>query len=216
VDFFKRNALIFVFTLIWLVMLVFVLQQIDKQYYQNAKRELITRNSYKYLKAPISGEGVDDLHRLAFNSLRGQGVIRESDLAALEKLAARILDGPNIIWRIVVTREAPPAGAPASAAEHDRDQQRLDLARYDKLRRHNQFSNSLFLRDFSRTMAQDIQEEVTSKPFGHLLIYYTTPLNDPEIEELTTLYPGIASLSWRRGCCWLTRWRVASSFRSAT
>lgn len=185
IEFLKRNSIILLFLTICLGLLALTLLQLDKQYYQNAKRAIIQDNIGKYIIKAIGETELARLLQLAQDDLREPGSSREEMIRRING----ILEGKSIVWRIVYRRTPEGAAKPAADAEGLPDEQvRIDLARYDKLRRNNNFSNSLFLRNFSGIMTRQIDDETIPNQVGHVVFYYTAPLESRQITELTTLY----------------------------
>ena len=178
VDFFKRNSIILMFSVFCLVLLVLILYQMDRQYYQTAKKDIITNMTFTYTR-PLSDKEETALLSLAQDELHSDTPNQER----IRKEVERILNGDNVIWRIVIKKARQESGA-NSIEEQDL----IDIARLDKLRRYNRFSNSLFLHDFSGIVIHPINDVENHPTLGRLMLFYTSPLGNPQIEELTTLY----------------------------
>ena len=149
--------------------------QLDKQYYQIAKKDLIVDHFREYVDGPIGKERIDQIRNTdLWSSMDLEGQAESNKAAEFRKAAQSILDSPdNPVYRITLT-------APAQA-----DRQPLvlvDLKNGAKFKAKNTFSNSLFLRDFSSTA------KYAPEGAGTLSIYYTSPQGDERIRELTLRY----------------------------
>lgn len=176
----KRNNLLLAFFGLYVLTVVLGLLELDKQYYQETKRDIITENFDQYIVQKIGDKRLASLKRLAVNLLRSNRPIDEERMLALIN---EIMAEDNIIWRIGLK----PAGEPARSLPGARELPlgeiyRIDVQQREKIARHNRFSNSLILRDFTDLISTEMDV------YGHLLVYYTTPADDPVIEELTARY----------------------------
>ncbi len=169
--------------------LAFALIQLDRQYYQYEKYKIIIANPKKYI--PLDRARLKKMcERILTQPLESPD--RSRALAELEKEAGELLQGPGPYFSFQLmgaTEHAPPI---------------IQIENPQKLRLHNRWSNSLFLKDFQRAMdevyyRQDnlfIDDEDQRPPLGRFVLRYTTPLGSPEIEALTA--------QWRKKCLWIT------------
>lgn len=185
----RRDFLIPLTFLLTLGFLAFALIQIDRQYYQYEKYTIILDNPKKYI--PFDRTEIKNLTSEALTSEPGS-VQRERALARLRIAVERLLesDSPYIAFQL---REGEEHGHPL-----------LDV-RVEKLRRFNNWSNSLFLKDFQRAIDEIFYlepmpgkpgSESERRPLGRFVLRYTTPQNFPEIEAVTN--------KWRWRCVFIT------------
>lgn len=173
-NFLKHNSLLLTFAGLYLLTITMISIVIDKQYYQNAKRELITQRSWDLIQRPVGSAGLDTLLQKAEEALRG------GDMQELRKQILEIIyDEQTLIWRIDLRRISATGG-------RDPGDYETSFYNVNKLKEKNDFSNSLFLRNFSRTINNNLGPR--DAPIGTLDCYYTTPLHDASINELTTKY----------------------------
>lgn len=196
-SFLKRNSILITFFVGYLFTTGLFLIQLDKAYYQKAKRELMREKFERLLETQIGDERLNRLHNLASLALRME---RRQDLDLLRNLIQQVVSEENSVYRIAVEREPPetpdidtsePLGLTESQLNLGEEALLVDAPEVhrqrEKMRRFNRFSNSLFLRDFSSLAALPVVDRIRGK-LGRLLVYYTSPLDDPDIQELTRRY----------------------------
>lgn len=165
----RRNHLLILFTLGFIVTLCALFLEIDRQYYQEEKKRYIIDNWNTLF--PLDKENL---------TLKARQVIETSEPARRKKIEqelatalTEILEGPLSIYRVELL----------DAAEN----RILIIETPEKLRQYNTYKNSLFLR-FSKKADQLISSSTGKEVLGRLLITYTTPLGNRYIEKLTTKY----------------------------
>ena len=199
IRFLKRNSILLGFFGFYLAGVVLVLLVYDKQYYQAEKKQVIIDRGYHFVINRVGSKRIDELLTLSRDLLKNK---RPEDQQDLVDLIHTILAGNNIIYRIAVRPATRPPGEvpsattsrqgaegtivdwsdtmiPADAAGQERKR--------EKLTEFNQWSNTLFLRHFS-ARSQYVLQDDPENPYGWLMLYYTSPLGDPQINELTQLY----------------------------
>ncbi|MCE5230136.1 sensor histidine kinase [bacterium] len=182
----KHNSILLTFFALYLIVLVLALLELDRQYYQNDKSSLIRENIYYLLDREVGQARIDTLYSFAAKDL--QGSTPETRKALIDHMNG-ILDSKNFIYRIAIRT----ADAISSLGEGnqlitqtDSAPFAIDLSR-DKFKAQNNWSNSLFLSNFTGLIEQDISD-AAGKSIGRLTINYTTPLGYPRIEEMTARY----------------------------
>jgi signal transduction histidine kinase len=175
--FLKRNRILFVFMAFYLVVLALAMLELDKQYYQNAKKERIVSNVREYIDGAV---GVERLVELTETAL----VIGREDAPAhraqFERLARQVIDAPgNPVYRVSLR----------SGSSEGEERSLVEVVNHAKYARANTFANSLFLRDFSNPIKRDLSDPQTGKSLGlGLYMDYTSPVGDQRIGELTIRY----------------------------
>lgn len=173
----RRDFIIPLTFLVTLGVLGLVLFQIDRQYYQQEKFEIIRDDRENLI--PFDRE---ELRGLIESIVKAPPDSEQQKrfLERLEVAAKRLLESDSPVYRIVVS----------SASEPQRPF--LDM-RVDKFRTHNTWKNSLFLRDFSKSSDILVTEDYRGgRAIGRYVLQHTTPLVSPKIEALT--------IRWRWRC----------------
>lgn len=177
--FFKHNSLLLTFLVLYLLTVAMTAIVIDKQYYQDAKREIISDNSWELIQSPVGPSGLDPLMQKAEAALQGG----PKDIQDLRQQILEIInDEQTLIWRIDLRRLQPGGQGGGEGT----DGSETSIYNQAKLRTNNTFANSLFLRNFSRKVNNNLGPR--DRPIGTLVCYYTTPLENAQINELTTKY----------------------------
>ena len=167
-----RKSLLVLPFLIYLLTLLLLLSELDRQYYQRAKEDLI-----KYNFRALFPHDTLSLREVSEKMLveHDTGGIVAPDLAtAWRQLAGAMLDGEGCVFRI---RIVPKEGAQIIEA-HDRA----------KFRRLNRFSNTLFYRNFENVVSYEIVPSAEETWTGLLSFHYTTPEHYAPIVSLTNRY----------------------------
>lgn len=179
----KRNSILLIFLLLYLVVVALALIELDRQYYQNDKSGLIIERHTFYLTREVGQQNVDELYRLAFNYLQNPTPKAQQ---ALVKHIDTILDGRNFVYRIALRTDAS-SSADSAANDKNPPQFTIDLSR-NKFKTQNNWANSLFLGNFTGMSEKPIMAADNINALGRLRINYTSPIGYPDIEELTSRY----------------------------
>jgi nitrogen-specific signal transduction histidine kinase len=170
----KSNRLIILSVIVFLVTGVLILLQLDRQYYQVKKKQIIVDNWEKFF--PVDREALSVESRALLLAITPQ-----ARAAAERKLRAsfeNIIQGPTSAYRMALL---------------DQNKDVLLELKQDKILRYNNARNSLFLRDFSgetSLLISDLMQRIV----GKIVVSYTTPLDSEEIIELTARYKYYAVL----------------------
>ncbi|MEN6627856.1 MAG: HAMP domain-containing sensor histidine kinase [Candidatus Sumerlaeia bacterium] len=178
----RTNSILLTFLGLYLLVVALGLIELDRQYYQNDKSSLIHENIYYFLNREVGEETITELYNLALKDLQ-QGT-PPTRKALREKMQA-ILNGQNFVYRIAIRTAA-------SASEEINTQTQSEPVLVEesapgKFKSQNNYSNSLFLGNFSGTIDQPIQD-ATGVTWGRLMLNYTSPKGYPAMEELTARY----------------------------
>lgn len=191
-EFLKRNRLILVYLIAYLAVMALSLVEIDKQYYQNEKRDIIRREYFQTGRMTEQARALESMMGLARQVLTGGNeseAEREAQLREIEAQLRDIVEGDSMFVRMAVY-ETPEPGATGAAAERKLI---VEVSSPEKMRRFNNFSNSLLLRNFSGFADQSISDSMRANTqVGRLITHYTTPPGDSQIVELTN--------KWRWRC----------------
>ncbi len=186
ITFFKRNSILLVYSGVFILLVALVLFELDKGYYQPAKKTIITDNSYRFLTKETRDARVEIIKSAEtwFNDRS------EASRQELERKIDELLNQGNILFRIAAQPKIQDPGqeTPRSGRKRGDESYLVDRRDPEKVREHNRFSNSLFLRDFKVKSAIPIERLSDGLVQGLVYVFFTTPLGDPEIEELTRKY----------------------------
>lgn len=177
----RRDFIIPLTFLVTLGVLGLVLFQIDRQYYQQEKFEIIRDDRENLI--PFDREELRGLIEAIVKSPANS----EAQKLALERLEAaskKLLESDSPVYRLVAFSALDP-------------QRPFFDMRVDKFRTHNTWKNSLFLRDFSKSSDILVTEDYRGgRAIGRYVLQHTTPLTSPKIEVLT--------IRWRWRCLMIT------------
>ena len=165
----KQYNILILSIVTFLVTLVLILIELDRQNYQVKKKEIIVNYWDEFF--PLDQEELTLRSRLILEARSPEE--KEKAKAALLKSVRKILDADNSIYRVALEN-----------TEH----QTLLKEERSKFRQYNTFSNSLFLKGFSGQTSLKITDPVKNVPMGRLIVGYTTPKDDPRIQALTSEY----------------------------
>lgn len=176
----RRDILIIVWTLIILAATIALLDQVDRSYYGKEKNELVLRLiEEKRLLADGSRESLLallDIYARAFASVTGDDArsieFRSFWKSDTEARLREVLARNPEVWKLSL-----------QDAEGYFSVEVVDRNRFDT---QNQWSNSLFHRDWSRSFATVRREGDRSE--GAVTFHVTSPLGVPEVEALTRLW----------------------------
>jgi len=179
----RRDFIIPLTFVIMVGVLTLVLLQLDRLYYQNAKYDIIRSNPEKFI--PFNRTLLSRLTKQALDA-PPDSPQRRAYLAQLEKAGGDLLEPSTPFFSFQVQDEDDPERALVS------------IENPEKLKTNNTRSNSLFLRDFSRSTDVLIEgmDPTQSKAVGRYILRFTTPLNSPDIEDLT--------VAWRWRCLFIS------------
>jgi signal transduction histidine kinase len=163
----KRYSILLVFFTLYLVVVALVLLELDKQYYQVAKKDYITENADTCL--------LDRKTRFEIGVLAEAALRPATQARATQQLIPRIhqilTDDANSIYSVIL-REERPDGSTAN---------RIELSGEEKFRRNNTWDTSLFMRYFTQHTRQTLEG-------GQLEWRYTNPIDNRQLQELTIRY----------------------------
>lgn len=175
-------------TILYFFTFLLALYQLDRQNYQNAKRDLIQKNFYEIFKAP------DELTPLAKEALYASTPTQRQDaLRRLEEQMRDILNGPSSFYELILT------GLDGETVLH--------VADPDKPSRQRTLTNTLLLPGYSSILATRIRRsEDSTQPSGQLLLRYSTPPDYPPLKHLTLrywFYVAVMAVLWALGYAFL-------------
>lgn len=170
----RSNHLIVLSFLVFIVTTILILFEIDRQYYQVKKKEIIIAN-WEQVFPELTGE--DNLSKETQNVLLTRDIIERKDKSkALQELCNTIITAPNSIYKIEIL---------------DNNSEVIysieDKIKFKKL---NTFKNSLLLKNFSGKQSKVVPNPDIRRRdiLGRILINYTSPKEFPLIEQLTQRY----------------------------
>lgn len=153
--------------------MVFALYELDRQYFNVAKKDIILDNFREIFHIPVDLRA--NATQILFPTSPSTRAAAMSDLA---QTIESVVKGPSGIYRFTL-KDA--TGAVV-----------YNYADNEKPERLNNWSNSLLIRSFSGRTDTRIydpkQPESDSSPAGYLMAYYCTPPNYKPIESLTKQY----------------------------
>lgn len=169
----RRNHLLILFTLGFIITSGALLLEIDRQYFQTKKRQYISKNWNTIFPLDKEKLTVKSRQILEANS----PAQRERFKLELIKDINEILEGPLSIYSIKLVRQV-----------DDHYVEVVSRTAPEKIEKCNTFKNCLFIRKFSGTADLMISGSTGKETLGRLLVLYTTPPEDEYIEELTATY----------------------------
>lgn len=178
----KRNSILLTFLALYLLVVALALLELDRQYYQNQKSSLIL-DHYDYYLIREVGPDIENLDKLAFNYL--QNTTRQTENALVDQIKS-ILNGKNFVYRIAIRIDTK-STTDSSLIQTNTRRLPVDLSR-DKFKAQNNWSNSLFLNNFTGLFDKPIMDAGNKNELGRLTINYTSPIGYGEIGELTARY----------------------------
>ncbi len=188
-SFLQRNRSLLTFWAVYLAVILLVLLQIDKQYYQAEKKEVIRFDSSWFINQNLEEKALDRLADKALERLHAMGTAENQQGRLQQELLDRmnrIMYGDSIIYRITLIQTPPLVkGELRTSASRADDVIVAEVIDEEKVRRFNTFSNSLILKSFSGMGVRTLMDAVTEEDLGHIQFHYTSPREDAEIAELT-------------------------------
>lgn len=185
----QRNYLPILSGLIFVFIVGVVVVEIDRQVYQDKKKEICirewTRICPKSLVESLDSSAAEyfrDVHE-AHTSPNAPALLRSANEArrAMEGETSRILHADNCLIGISVIAVTSRTGELVRETVVSRH--------VDKYRRQNTFANSLVLRRFwGETAMTYHSKEPPNELIGEVVFRYTTPSDIPEIRKLTTRF----------------------------
>lgn len=174
----RRNFLLYSSLVVYAVIVVLLMLFLDRSVYQERKKSVIVDNFPSIIPdTAINRTGlIADAQRYFRESITGNKKSADENLEKLRKVFDELVHSQLPIYEIIV--------------EDANGQVHLKVSNLDKLKKFNNSTNSLFLHQFNAMFTSSIWvDTVTSgDKYGRFIMRYTTPLNFPLIEELTTRY----------------------------
>jgi signal transduction histidine kinase len=168
----RKNYLLPVTLVLYLVTLLMLLSELDRQYYQ-VEKESIIKYHFREL-FPHDTSRLQELSRSIMLRHRSGGAGDATQEHAWRNEAARMLAGEGCVFRIrIVPKDEPEL---VVAADHE------------KFVRLNDFRNTLFYRSFENVVSYEIAGEAGEAWVGLLSFHYTTPERYAPIAALTNRY----------------------------
>ena len=169
----RKNYLLALSLGVYLVTLLMLLSELDRQYYQVEKESLIKHNFRALF--PHDTRRLQEVSGKIFVQHEAEGIMDARLAAEWRELAQSILDGESFVFRIRIE--------PKDA--EDIIEQRDDA----KFRRLNRFANTLFYRNFQNEASYEIAGLPGASPWSGLLsLHYTTPDQYEPVVALTNRY----------------------------
>jgi len=163
---------------VYLVTLLMLLSELDRQYYQREKESIIKYNFRELF--PHETVRLQNLSgRILVRHEAGERVDGALEAAWREE-ARRMLEGPGCVFRIRIV----PRDESALMVQQDR-------AKFAAL---NRWSNTLFYRNFQNVVSYEIAGAAGAPWIGLLSFHYTTPRGYAPIVALTNRYRLLALL----------------------
>jgi signal transduction histidine kinase len=168
----RKNYLLALSFVAYLVTLLLLLSETDRQYYQVEKEEIIKYNFRALF--PHDTRRLQEVSRQILVQHGRQGAVDDSLETEWRGIAGQMLSGEGCVFRIRIV---------------PRDAEELIVQRDDeKFQRLNGFSNTLFYRSFQNVVSYEIAGSGEAPWLGLLSFHYTTPGNYEPIIALTTRY----------------------------
>lgn len=174
---FRRNTLLIASLVLYLLCVGIVLYQIDKAHFQPEKADIVFRliytnqQHYDRIKADqFKTSASSYLHSLEHSS---DFLLQERRKMEAETNLNEMLSSSPIVVSALL--------------ESGDGEILLEKSDYSRLAKQNNFENSLLFMNFERTISSP-----TNNVTGFVRMRLTTPLNNPEIQQLTTRYRLIA------------------------
>ncbi len=168
----RRNHLLILFNVGFIITLGAILLEIDRNYFQMDKKRYIQENWYTLF--PINKEEINLKARRILEDTDLESSLREKHIQQLGTMFSEIIQGTLSIYTVRLLD-----------AE---DNVILEKSNPEKLKEFNTFKNSLIFRNFHSKADNLIAQSVGRDTLGRLVVYYTTPLEDEYIQELTSKY----------------------------
>jgi len=183
-----RNYLLILSGLIFVFVEVVVVIEIDRQVYQDKKRLICIRNWGRICPRSLS-RGLENQAARYFadvdkiRNIPSERTRLMPEIAALQRSmdseTSRILHQNNCLISISILTVMYSDGKPI--------REEVASNRVDKFKQYNTFSNSLILKRFSGETTLPYDDELDQR-IGEVIVRYTTPLDFPEINALTTRF----------------------------
>ena len=157
---------------VYLVTLLLLLSEVDRQYYQVEKESIIKFN-FRELFA-YDTAGLQDISKRILIQYGSQGYVDADLKARWRAIAQSMIGGEGCVFRI---RIVPRNGEQVIEQRDDK-----------KFKRLNSFANTLFYRNFQNVVSYEIPDAAGNPWIGLLSFHYTTPLNYHPIVSLTNRY----------------------------
>ena len=168
----RRDILLALSFVVYLVTLLMLLSELDRQYYQVEKESII-----KYNFRELFPHETRELQAVSSKILvqhAAEGTIGEQLESEWRALTGPMLDGEGCVFRIRIVPKD--------------EEQVLVECDDEKFRRMNRFANTLFYRDFENVVSYEIADAAGVPWIGLLSFHYTTPGNYAPIIALTNRY----------------------------
>ncbi|MFH0794765.1 MAG: hypothetical protein V2A74_12120, partial [bacterium] len=158
----RKNHLVYISFLLYFLTLVVVLLELDRQYYQEQKRQIIFDHFDEIF--PLDRTQMGEKARIALTypmSDKGKAALED-----LKGITEKIVTGELSIFEITL---------------EDKNKDVILRVRHDKVRAYNNFRNSLFLKNFSREASFFVtdRDAPNQERVGKIVVLYTTPTNFP-------------------------------------
>ncbi len=168
----RKNYLLPISVLLYLLTLLMLLSELDRQYYQ-VEKESIIKYSFREL-FPHDTVRLQDLSRRVLLQHRSYQVPDAALVREWRSEAKGMLDGAGCVFRIRIVPNDQPELVVVEDAE-----------KFDRL---NDFHSTLFYRNFENVVSYEIAGEVGEPWVGLLSFHYTTPDRYPPITALSQRY----------------------------
>ena len=168
----RKNFLLPITVALYLLTLLMLLSELDRQYYQVEKESIIKYNFRELF--PHDTARLQELSRTILLQHRQDLPVDAPLEQAWRQVARGMLDGEGCVFRIRIV----PKDASELVVE-------ADDAKFDRL---NGFANTLFYRTFENVVSYEIAGEAGQPWVGLLSFHYTTPEDYDPILALTKRY----------------------------
>lgn len=173
-SFIRRNVFLFLFTIIFLSAAILIFIQVDQTYFNAEKGEIIKnmiedKELFPDRSRNELGSLVDQYNRYETRSTENIGRI-EAIIDEIEAKMGEILDNNDFAWQVSFIDA--------------NDELVAQVTRKERIAQQNNYSNSLFFLDYSKTLSS-IREYDSGKPGGIIEISHASPVGFQEIEDLT-------------------------------
>ncbi|MBT3294009.1 MAG: HAMP domain-containing histidine kinase [Verrucomicrobia bacterium] len=168
----RKNYLLPITVALYLLTLLMLLSELDRQYFQ-VEKESIIKYSFREL-FPHNTAHLQELSRTILLQHRPDLPVDAPLEQAWRQVSRGMLDGDGCVFRIRIV----PKDASELVVEED-------AAKFDRL---NGFANTLFYRNFENVVSYEIAGEAGQPWVGLLSFHYTTPEHYGPITALTKRY----------------------------
>jgi signal transduction histidine kinase len=168
----RKSYLLPITVALYLLTLLMLLSELDRQYYQ-VEKESIIKYSFREL-FPHDTAQLQELSRTILRQHRPALLVDAPLEQAWRRVARAMLEGDGCVFRIRIV----PKDASELVVE-------TDEAKFDRL---NGFANTLFYRTFENVVSYEITGEPGQPWVGLLSFHYTTPEDYGPITALTKRY----------------------------